>query len=898
MQTRFAFRVRILPRKSWIFAFLALLLFPCVRGWTQEVTAAVNGSVTDPSGGAIAGAKVIAKDMDRGTTYSTTTGSNGIYSLPRLPIGRYEVRAENTGFEAAVRPDVVLVLNQVAKIDFQLQVGSVSQTVEVTGAPPILQTESTQLGTVIDARTNAQLPLATRNYNQLTLLSPGAVTTNPAAFQGAQSTFGSGRPQVNGNREQANFYLLDGIDNNQISENDVGYAPSVDAIQEFNLISNNASAEFGNFMGGIISVSLKSGTNRFHGTAFEFLRNDKLNANTWSNNWNGDARPKLRWNEFGGTFGGPIIKDRLFFFGDYQGSRFDQPATATPITTLTNAERSGNFSAICAAGFTNGICNNPAQQIFNPYTDTNGSNRQPFLNNMIPGNLLSPVATQIVSSSLFPATTNNNLTQNALNTQRNNTNSDQGDLKIDWNPTDKDHAFGRFTKAVTQNPITNSQPLLNGQFNNYPLYNGVLDWTRSVGPSIVNDMRGGVQYYPVSTGFDTLKGSGLPALPGGNPNYLPGFFFAGGNINTGSSSAGASGPAFGSPAVTQIFSDTNIQAEDTLILTKGRHTMRAGFQYFRQRLDIFYSGNEGLGGDFNFNGQYTQNVVGGTPVGGLPEADFMLGLPFNLGIGAGAGTVGQRSSIYSTFFQDDWRLNEHLTLNLGLRWELHTPWDEVRNRQTNFQEFTGQVLLSGKTNVFNDNNALYNQYNGITNFQPRIGLAWTPFGNSTVIRASYTLSGFVEGTGTNLRLFRNPPWQLGHNVTYTATQNGGLPLTTLTNGFNFSTGGGTPCTVETIGSYPASCFKGATIFTWDPNERPAVSNQWNFSIQHQFGNATTLQVAYVGQRNTHLVVPVNASQGYLNPHTGTVQPSLYLAGNPALVALAPTDKLTNTTGIQ
>ncbi len=880
-------------------AVLALLaLFFTLRPLpAQEVTAAINGTVSDPSGAAVAGAKVVARDLDRGTAFPTTTGADGEYSLPRLPIGRYEVRVESAGFQSAVQSNILLVLNQVAKVDFQLQVGNVNQTVEVTSAAPILQTQSTQLNTVIDARTNAQLPLATRNYNQLTLLAPGSVTTNPAAFQGANSTFGSGRPEVNGNREQANFYLLDGIDNNQVSENDVGYAPNVDAIQEFNLITNNASSEFGNFMGGIISVSLKSGTNHFHGDAFEFLRNDKLNANTWANNWNNVQRPLLRWNEFGGTIGGPIIRDKLFFFADYQGSRYDQPATATPITTLTNAERTGDFSANCTAGFTNGICNNLAQQIYNPFTGTNGSNRQPFLNNMIPQRLLSPVATQIVSSSLFPATINNNLTQNALNTQRNNTNSDQGDIKIDWQPTDKDHAFGRFTRALTVNPLTNSQALLYGQYNNFPLYNGVLDWTRTVSPTIVNDMRGGVQYYPVTTGFNPAPSSGLPSIPGANSSFLPGFFFAGGNINTGSSSAGASGPAFGTAAVTQVFSDTNIQAEDTLIISKGTHTMRAGFQYFRQRLDIFYSGNEGLGGDFNFNGQYTQNVVNGTPIGGLPEADFMLGLPFNLGIGAGTGTVGQRASIYSAFFQDDWRVNPHLTLNLGLRWELHTPWDEVHNRQTNFQEFSGQVLLSGQTNLFNDNNALYNQYNGIENFQPRIGLAWTPFGNNTVIRASYSLSSFLEGTGTNLRLFRNPPWELGHSVTYTTTQNGGLPPTTLSNGFNFTTGG-TPCTPQTITSYPTSCFNGATIFTWDPNFRPAVSNQWNFTIQHQFGNSTTLQVGYVGQKNDHLVVPVNASQGYLNPQTGVVQPSLYLAGNPTLLAEAPTDKLTAATGIQ
>ena len=240
----------------------------------QEITAAINGIITDPSGASVTGAKVSAKDLDRGTVFPTTTNSDGFYSFPRLPIGRYEVRAENPGFQAAVQSNISLQLNQSARVDFQLKVGDVNQTVEVTSAAPILQTESTQLGTVIDARTNTQLPLATRNYVQLTLLAPGSVHPDPSSLTNGQTTANSGRPYINGNREQTNNFLLDGVDNNQVSDNLVSYAPSPDAIQEFNLITQNASAEFGNFMGGIISASIKSGSNEFHGDLFEFFRND------------------------------------------------------------------------------------------------------------------------------------------------------------------------------------------------------------------------------------------------------------------------------------------------------------------------------------------------------------------------------------------------------------------------------------------------------------------------------------------------------------------------------------------------------------------------------------------------------------------------------------------------
>src|SRR4029077_16706457 len=239
----------------------------------------------------------------------------------RVPIGVFTVKVEKQGFQAAQQSNITLVLNQLARVDFQLYVGNVSAAVEVPPAAPILQTDSTMVNTVLEARAIANLPLATRNYNQLALLIPGAVTTSPASFNTGQTTFNSGRPYINGNREQANYYLLDGNENTEFVDNNVAYSPNVDAIQEFNVITNNPNAEFGQFLGGVISVSLKSGSNQFHGNLFEFLRNDFFNANEWSRNFSTDpsvnsAPPKLRWNEFGGTIGGPIKKNKLFFFAD------------------------------------------------------------------------------------------------------------------------------------------------------------------------------------------------------------------------------------------------------------------------------------------------------------------------------------------------------------------------------------------------------------------------------------------------------------------------------------------------------------------------------------------------------------------------------------------------------
>ncbi len=834
-------------------AFLALTAIPL---WAQEVTAGINGVITDPSGAPVANAKVTAKDVDRGSLFPTTTNGDGFYSLPRVPVGRYELEVESKGFKTTVRGGVELQLNDQAKIDVQLQVGELSQSVDVEGSAPVLQTEATQLGTVIDARTNVQLPLATRNYVQLTLLTAGAVTPNPSGFQNGQTSFQSDRPYINGNREQTNNFLLDGMDNNQVSDNEVAYAPSVDAIAEFNEITQNASAEFGNFMGGITSVSIKSGTNKVHGNAFEFFRNDKLNANTWNNNFtlqaNGQAapRPLLRWNMFGGTLGGPIKKDKLFIFGDYQGSRFDRPGVTSAVSVFTAAERTGNFSQLLTQA-------NPSQ-LYNPFSLNASGGRNPFPGNIIPATLFSPAALKILTSSYYPQPVNGNLINNQFNTTHSFINDDQGDIRGDWNASDKDHVFVRYSQSNINNPTTNSLPLSYNSFGIYRIYNGTVDYVRTLSPSLVNEARVGVNYTYNNTGTDQ---SSLPNLaqtfgiPGVPIPILPAQNFTGAYASNLGNSDGIS-----------LFADTVAQYEDTVILTKAQHTIHAGFQGFRERLDTFYSGNNGAAGIFSYNGQYTTSSAAVKPGSGSgqPEADFLLGLPDDVGVGVNGGTWGQRANIFAAFVQDTWRVSGKLTLNYGVRWELHTPWVEVHNREANFTPFSGQEEIAGTATIYNNNRALYNQYNGIFNFQPRLGFAYSPDAR-TVLRGAYTLSSYLEGTGTNLRLTINPPFTVEKEGQYTALA---VPTTTLDQGY-------VPISSAT------DPFHNTILRLWDPNFRPAVSQQWNFSVQHQFGNTTTLQVGYVGQKNDHLVVAQPYLQKQLLPN-GTVIPSPYLSGNPTL----------------
>ncbi len=246
-------------------ALAVVVIFAPTHTSGQEVTAAITGRVTDPSGAALPSAAVTAKDADRGTIWKTETNTDGIYNFPRLPIGKYEVRVEASGFQSAVHAPFALELNQTAKVDIAMVIGQVSQQMEVSGAAPILQTDTTDVSSVMEASAIENLPLETRNYNQLALLVPGAVTISPASFNTGLKTFNSARPNLNGNREQANYYLLDGVENTEFVDNNVAYSPSVDAIQEFNVITNNPNAEFGQFLGGVISVSTKSGTNTLHG---------------------------------------------------------------------------------------------------------------------------------------------------------------------------------------------------------------------------------------------------------------------------------------------------------------------------------------------------------------------------------------------------------------------------------------------------------------------------------------------------------------------------------------------------------------------------------------------------------------------------------------------------------
>jgi len=878
--------------------------------WGQEVTAAIVGTVTDPSGSPIKGATVTATDTDRGTVWKAETNDAGAYNLLRLPIGSYAVKVTSAGFQTSAQAPFTLVLNQTARIDVQMRVGKISETVEVTSAAPVLQTQSVDVSTLIDANTNVSLPLASRNYLQLTLLAPGATNVDPDGMRQPQNMLNSGRPYINGNREQANEYLVDGILNSEDKNDETGYQPSVDAIQEFNLITQNASAEFGNYQGGIVSASIKSGTNSYHGDVYEFFRNDALDANKASAGWtrgvdNGvlgfDAQgvqnqPELRYNQFGGTFGGPIIKNKLFFFADYQGQRLVN-AGPTGAQVLTAQARTGDFGELCTdwnGSFVGGVCSGAVApggvttQLLYP--------SGPNLGTPIPNNNLAAAGytADTVAANIFAMTKYYPLPQvntlagnNYFYNSGNDLNNNQGDLKIDYVASQKDHIFGRWSQMDLNQPNFTGCLFCNagaGENSDEPVRNAVVDWTHAISANLLNEARVGfnaVRFDSRATPTAALGDvSQQLGIDGGNLQ-APGLL----QLNIVGNNGGSA--ALGLQNLIQVFHDTQIQFEDNVIITHGRHQFKTGFQYVRERQDYIYQGNNGALGFLGF---------GDATGSGL--ADFWLG---NVAGGSASqrdtgGVVSNpaklRGNVFGIFGQDDWRVTNTLTLNLGLRFEDHTPQYEVNNRSVNFGLYTGTIYTAtgadGTTKF--GNNALYNNYLGKGDWQPRIGISWAPaqLNGKTVVRAGFATSEFMEGGGSNEELTLNLPFGI-------LQQQAAGGLGTLSTGF------GPTVNTECPGGINQACYEGGVrLRIFDQNFKPAIINQWNLTLQQQLSNSLTFQVGYVGQRGAHLLnfedvaqsVPLDAQgkiAGKGDPIVnrvpgpflgGGTTGSLYLADNP------------------
>ena len=443
--------------------FLLLSFFACAIH-SQTITASITGTVTDATGAIVPNAKVTATNTGTNLTYNATSNESGTYNMVFLPVGNYTVSSETQGFKKVTVGPFPLQVNQIARVDLKLEVGETTQSVEITDFAPILQTDSTETGETLNANKLTSLPLNGRNFVALTLMMPGSVSPNPG---GMNSRFGA-RPYVNGNREQTNNFMLDGVDVNDSIDNRVGYSPNVDALQEVKVLTGNAAAEFGNAGGATVMLQLKSGTNEFHGNVFEFLRNNVLDANGFFRNRNFSTaeRTGFRRNIFGGTLGGPIVRNRAFFFIDYEGTvqRTDGPATAN---VAPAAWRAGDLSQF-------------SNTIVDPLTG------QPFPNKQIPVSRFSPVARFLFSNpSLYPLPNQTGVgplgvTGNYAGTTASKIDNHQADAKVDLRVSDKDNLMGRWSIGKYES-ITSQQalPVQMGSGQNGPTQSAVINWVRT-----------------------------------------------------------------------------------------------------------------------------------------------------------------------------------------------------------------------------------------------------------------------------------------------------------------------------------------------------------------------------------------------------------------------------------
>ncbi len=879
-------------RKQPYWALLLLMLIASLPGaglLAQTITADIGGTVTDATGSVVPGAKVTAMNVETGVAISATTNKDGIYSIRFLGIGQYRIIVDMQGFNKTQLGPFTLESGQVAKLDAKLAVGSAASTVDVSGSvAPLLNTENGTLDTVIDSNTIGNIPLNGENFSSVTLFLPGSVETDPAGFTGQyaveRSTGGGGEASINGGRNQQNNYLLDGVEINETINNTIGYNPYPDALAEIRVISANAPAEFGNVNGGDVLMVTKSGTNQFHGSASFSLEDYLLDANTWANKHvlpgtAFTARNPYTQSIFGGTVGGPIKKDKLFFFADFLADRYHSGGT-TPYTVLSARMRSGDFSELldpaimCSS--TGGVCASQSSLI-QLYDPENGD--APFLNNQIPIN--NPVYSFISANpALYPLPnhapgSDSPVTDNFVGSTSTRYYNEQGDVKVDYTPTKADRYSVRYTQGQAGG-ITTSQILTTfpGR-DTYPDKGVAINWVRTISPSLINEFRAGFTRIRWKSGIPTdpsgvfgLSGDAKVGIPFAQP--YPGFASQT-TSNTGLSNIGTSG----SPT---IIIDNTFSYSDDLTWQHGKHLFKGGVQLLRYQQNQFYAGNQGAMGIFTYNGNFTQNPnigAGSATVmngNGYDIADFALDRVYTEGVGAVTGNTGQRQWRDAYFFQDDWAVTSALTVNLGLRYEYDQPIYEVNNKQANvlpggIVEFAGKIPANAPGgSVICPTRACYDATYG--DFAPRVGFAYQARPNF-VVRGGYGLTDYMEGTGANLRLFYNPPFESSYLVT------GAAPS---------PTSGGTY--YQTTAGFDLSSLNtgGTTYRQWQQHLHPGVIGEYSLTTEYQLSNFSSFKLGYIGESGQHLILagagnqlvtPCDLGTGPSSPQCQAVDPAPY-----------------------
>lgn len=821
-----------------LIASVAFLLLIISSSFAQTDTARIQGIVSDSNGAVLPGASVTATNLGTSRAVSTVTNENGEYTIPALPPGQYKLDVTQAAFKTTTQ-NVTLEVSQVAGLDFKLEPGVVTEVIQITDSLPLVQTENSAIGEVIQGRQVTELPLNGRNFTQLATLVPGVTRGvsdgDASGARGNAETFRNGSTggavlSVNGLRPQANSFLLDGIDNNESLVNTIIVFPPAEAIQEFRVQTSVAPSEFGRAGGAVINTTIKSGTNEYHGSGFEFLRNDNLDAReTFA-----PTRQEFRRNQFGGTFGGPILKDKLFAFGDYQGLRQFLPLQVDRASVPTARMRMGDFSELL-----------PTTIIRDPLTGL------PFAGNIIPADRINPVGRAYLNA--FPLPNAPGLRQNYITQRTQIQEFNDFDVRVDWNIRTNDQLFGRFSYGQ-DNSITSSRlPELPAGFGSGTNFNRTrslaIGETHTFGPNVINELRLGYirVFYGYTPPFQDQRISADLGIPNANTSPLLGGGALIGGFNDQLEYTGDFGPF--------LVPQNTYQVADTMTVIRGPHNFRFGASIIRRQVNLFRP-NRGKG--FFMIGPGTGRTTG------YEVSELLAGFIDNYTIGPPFGTVGTRNWETGFYFQDDWRVSRKLVLNLGLRYDLYTNPVEVADRQANFDIATNRILIAGQNG--NSDSLVPTDKN---NFAPRLGFAYDWNGDGkTVIRGGYGIFYFLDRGGIDNQLAQNPPFsgfrEFRFDDGYRITLSGRGPNGTLDSRLAI---GALP--TGELSTLDLNNPQNVTVFAALPTNKTSMVQQYNLQIQRELWQDTALSVAYVGTHGSNLTTYYNYNRQVYNAASGT-----------------------------
>jgi hypothetical protein len=839
--------------KPRVFTSVLIAALAAASGWAQVATGNLRGTVSDSTGGRLPNCSVTITHTDTGLVRKVLTNEQGDFNAPSLPVGEYRIAVGLGGFQTKILSGVTLQVDQTAIVPIVLEPGAVNQTVEVTAAAPVLDSQTSSLGQVIENKRVVDLPLNGRNPFQLGVLSGGAV-----AFQGLTTNLPI---LAGGGRHNANDILLDGVDDNlrnyngKVGRAGLTYIPSVDAVEEFKVKTNSFAAEYGHSAGYTMNATIKSGTNQYHGSAYEFIRNDALDANNFVSNFSGKPKAEFRQNQFGATFGGPVRlpfyngHDKTFFFGDYEGLQIRQAATSSLLDMPPAAFRNGDFST-------------SSTKIYDPGTRVLGANgvatADPFPGNVIPTNQLDPTALKF--QSLLPANNTGSptsVTRNYLATSPQATHRNQGDIKIDHRLNDKNNLMGRVSIA-NQNVPSQGTFIYSPSVQLFNTRNAVLSDMHVFTPAVVNEFRFGYNRGN-SSATATMAQQANDFTTKAGMAFGPIFGFPSLNWNTlGQSQGGATEFSSFSGAKTNYGFENTFQYADNVSIIHGAHTFKTGVDVRRFRFDRLLS--VPASGNYYFGSTYTANPSLASP-GGLPYADFLLGLPTGVTNSNSVDWSRQRDLYVGPYVQDDWKITHRFTLNIGFRYDLYTQPVDAKNTGAMFDPYAansdgrpGILQLPGQNG---NSRAVVKGHH--RNLAPRVGLAYQAT-RKLVIRSAWGIfySNREQNDQTtdmaySLYNFRNI------NMPAVSQQ------TTITPPYRFSS----PLIVSGVPDPQFKNYSGTSPLSADVSSfneadigfsKFPMLQQFNFSLQYEVLPNLLVEGSYSGARGVHWVQRIDLNQ--------------------------------------